>query len=94
MGKSSLRLSVSRGPADEEAVIAPASSLRRDIALAVTVAALLLMGMAIGGTFAPQPEPIVAAQSAPAAEPTQEFVYFPSQYVNQGVEIPEQIPTF
>lgn len=94
MSTRNLRLSVSQDPSEDEAVNPAASSLRRDIALAVIVVTLLLMGVAVGGTFAPRPEPVVAAESGAAAEPAQDFVYFPSQYVNQGVEIAEPTPTF
>ena len=95
MSTRNQRLSVIPGSSDGEAGTAPASSVRRDVALAMVVVTLLLMGLAVGGTIAPQPEPAVATQSrAAAAPPSQEFVYFPSQYVNQGVETPEPIPTF
>jgi len=73
----------------------PSSALRRDVALAFVVAALLALGVALGGTISAKQEPLLAQQTEiPAAQPSQEFVYFPSQYVNQGVETSEVIPTF
>jgi hypothetical protein len=95
MSTRNQQLSVIPGPSDGEAGTASAPSARRDVALAMAVVTLLLMGVAVGGTLAPQAEPAIATQSgAAAAQPSQEFVYYPSQYVNQGLEIPEPIPTF
>ena len=70
----------------------PQSSLRRDLAVALLVAAGLVAG-ALGGGVLREAPTAVAATSA-AVEPSQETVYFPSQYVNQGKEIPEPAPTF
>lgn len=72
----------------------------RDIALASVVVAILFMGIE-SGAFSPQSSAelqIPAVQPYqelnPAVQPRPEFVYFPSQYVNQRIEIREHIPTF
>jgi hypothetical protein len=70
------------------------SGLPLDIALAAIFVAILLMGVAAGGAFAPEWGAPVAEPQASAAQPSQEFVYFPSQYVNQGTEIPGPSATF
>ncbi len=68
---------------------------RRDVAIAVIVAAVLLLGAAIGGAFSTRSEVDAAAHSvSPAPEPTEGFVYFPSQYVNQATEVEEHIQAF
>ena len=95
MRANNQRLSTVSGRPDGEAGDGPARPPRREIAAAIIVVALLLTGVAVGAARAPRPEQAVAAQSAgDAAQPPQEFIYFPSQYVNQGAEIPEPIPTF
>ena len=64
---------------------------RRDVAIAVIVAAVLLLG----GAFSTRSEVDAAAHSvSPAPEPTEGFVYFPSQYVNQATEVEEHVQAF
>ena len=70
----------------------------RDIALALLVTVILFVGI-LGGALAPQSS---ADLQIPGVEPYQEwapteqedFVHFPSLYVNQGMGIEEHIPTF
>ena len=69
------------------------SGLGREIGVTAAVVAILLAG-ALGGMFAPQSGTPVAEAQASAPQPSQEFVYFPSQFVNQGTEMPETAPTF
>jgi hypothetical protein len=90
---TSKHLSVIPAITDGDASRAP-SGLPLDIALGAIVVAILLTGVAAGGAFAPDWGAPVAEPQASAAQPSQEFVYFPSQYVNQGTEIPEPTPTF
>lgn len=83
-------------PAGAPAVVRPESRepmARRDVALAIVIVALLLAGVALGALRAAQ-APAVAAAIENEAQEAGEFVYFPSQYVNQGVEVPEDVPTF
>jgi len=95
MSTSKQRLSAVPDSPVSVAADAPAYSLRRDIALALIVVALLMTGVALGGMFAPHAAPAFAAPSgAQESKSTEKFVYFPSQYVNQGVDIPEPTPTF
>lgn len=89
------RLSAVPGRPAAGASDGPARSSRREIAAAMVVVTLLLMGVAVGAARAPRPEPAIAGPSAAdAAQPSQEFIYFPAQYVNQGVEIAVETPTF
>jgi hypothetical protein len=70
------------------------TALRRDVAVAALVAALLLAGVVVGGSMAAREEPLLGQSiETPAAEAPQ-FQYFPSQYVNQGVESFDELPTF
>ena len=69
------------------------SGFPRDLLLTVVIVALLL-AVALGGSVAPHPGAPVAEAQASAPQPTQEFVYFPSQYVNQGTEMPEPTSAF
>ena len=82
----------SAGPqAASERVTAP----RRDVVLAVGVVAILVTGAALGGSLAARHEPLLAQPVEIAgAEPPLEFEYFPSKYVNQGVESSADLPTF
>jgi hypothetical protein len=68
--------------------------LPRDVVMAVIVSAVLLAGIGAGAAFSPDSGTHAVATQAVASQPSQEFVYFPSQYVNQGTEIPEPTPTF
>jgi hypothetical protein len=90
---TSKHLSVIPAATDGDASRAP-SALPRDIALAAIFVAILLMGVAAGGAFAPEWGAPVAEPQASAAQPSQKFVYFPSQYANQGTEIAEPASTF
>jgi hypothetical protein len=69
-------------------------SLSRDAVVAMIVVTALLMGIGAGAAFQPQPGTPAAEPQSVASQPSGEFVYFPSQYVNQGTEIPEPVPTF
>lgn len=69
-------------------------SLSRDVVLGIIVVGILLMGIGAGAAFQPQPHTPAAEPQTVPSQPSAEFVYFPSQYVNQGTEIPEPIPTF
>lgn len=69
----------------------------RDIAVAVIVAVLMLSGAGISqlaatGTAAEIQEHAEPAEPAP--ERQSDWVYFPSQYVNQGTEKEEHIQAF
>ncbi len=90
---TSKHLSVIPAATDGDAPRAP-SGLPLDIALGAIVVAILLTVVAAGGAFAPDWGAPVAEPQASAAQPSQEFVYFPSQYVNQGTEIAESTATF
>jgi len=68
------------------------STLRRDLAVALVVVAVLVVGALGGGLFRETPTAVAAAPAA--ATPAQETIYFPSQYVNQGTEISETPATF
>jgi len=69
-------------------------SLRRDVALALVVVAILLLGAAVD-TLSPEQGVVPSGQVEMAARPgAADFVYFPSQYVNQGVEISDSVPQF
>ena len=70
----------------------PRSTLRRDLAVALVVVAVLVVGALGGGLFRETPTAVAAAPAA--AEPSQETAYFPSQYVNQGKEVSDPTPTF
>lgn len=85
--------SISAGP--DAAASNSATALRREVALAVIVGALLLGGVAVGGSLADGQEPLLSQQAdVSEAQPPLEFDYFPSHYVNQGVESSDEIPTF
>lgn len=92
---TSKHLSVIHAAPDGSPTRAP-SGLSRDIVLAVIFVVILLTGVAAGGALAPEPGAPAAEPQASAAQPSasEAFVYFPSQYVNQGAEIPEPVPTF
>lgn len=66
----------------------PVSRVRRDIAVAIVLVALLLAGIAAGAIRA-----LRQAESG-AVEPAGEYADIPAQYVNQGVVVREQIPAF
>ena len=75
--------------------------LRRDVALALIVVAVLLLGAAVE-TLSPQPGAALtppggiamAKAESESSQPSEDFVYFPSQYVNQGIEILDPISQF
>jgi lysozyme family protein len=67
------------------------STLAHDLAFASVVAVILGVGI-LGGAVSPEATALTA--EVEAARPSRETVYFPSQYVNQGREIPEPAPTF
>jgi hypothetical protein len=72
-----------------------ATAPRRDVVLAVVVVAILVTGAALGGSLAARQEPLLAQPiEISGAEPPLEFEYFPSKYVNQGVESSADLPTF
>ena len=84
----------SSGPASPDGGCEYLSALPREVAFAAVIAALLLAGVAVGASLAARPESLlVQAVQGPAAVPL-EFYYFPSQYVNQGIESTEEIPTY
>ena len=66
----------------------------RAIAIAAILVAIFLTGVAAGRSFGPESGVPTTDSQASAPQPAQEFVYFPSQYVNQGKEIPEAASTF
>jgi hypothetical protein len=70
------------------------TALRRDVAAGAIITVLLLAGVAMGGSMAAREEPLLgqSIETSPV-EPAQ-FEYFPSQYVNQGVESFDDLPTF
>ena len=91
MSSSQYRSSRPAGPDDGCEYLA---ALPREIAFAAVIAALLLAGVAVGASLAARPEPTLAqAIQAPAAVPL-ELDYFPSRYVNQGVDSTEEFPTY
>ena len=93
MQTSKQHLSVISGATDDGISDTP-FVLRRDIALALIVVAILLLGAAVD-TFSPQSGAVSAGQVEMASpQPSGDFVYFPSQFVNQGVEISEPIAQF
>ena len=70
------------------------SALPCDIAFAAVIAALLLAGIAVGASLAARQEfLLVQPVQVPEALPLK-FDYFPSLYVNQGIEPAEEFPTF
>ena len=97
-------------PADQGVTASDhATELRRDIAAATIVVALLLAGVAVGGSVAGRQEPLLAQeqpslgeQELRAAQPAEasgsglslKFEYFPSNHVNQGIESVDEAPTF
>ena len=90
---SKQHLSVISGAADDGISNTP-FVLRRDVALALIVVAILLLGAAVG-TFSPQTGVVPAGQVETASpQPSNDFVYFPSQFVNQGTEMPDPIAQF
>jgi hypothetical protein len=84
----------SRNRARPEAACEYTIALRRDVAAAALITALLLAGMAVGGSMAALEEPLLgqSVDTSPVEPPR--FEYFPSQYVNQGVESFDELPTF
>lgn len=82
-------------PASADADSDYASALRRDLALAVVIAVLLLIGVTVGGSLAAREEPLLAQPvEVSEAELPLAFDYFASNYINQGVESSEELPTF
>ncbi|HZM45694.1 MAG TPA: hypothetical protein VFC14_12735 [Burkholderiales bacterium] len=69
-------------------------AMRRDVALAAVITALMLGGVAVGASLAARQESLLIQPVQAAAVETLEFDYFPSRYVNQGVESSEDLPTF
>lgn len=70
----------------------PQSALAHDIAFAFVVAVILLVGIG-DGALSLHAASAVTSEVEPA-RPPRETVYFPSQYVNHGRDIPDQPPTF
>ena len=67
----------------------------RGIGVAAVAVVIVLLGAAVGGSLSPKSGTDAPAQHvALAPEPTQEFVYFPAQYVNQATEVEEHIQAF
>jgi hypothetical protein len=64
------------------------------IAMALIAVAILLLGAAAGGMVSDTPGMETAQRAAPAPQSSGDFVYFPSQYVNQATEIEEHIQAF
>jgi hypothetical protein len=60
--------------------------------LAGTVLAVFVLVVAAGRSFGPESGVRVTGVSAP--QPSQEFVYFPSQYVHEATKTPEDTSTF
>lgn len=73
------------------------SSTSRDTVLASVVLGILFLGIA-SGAVAPDSNAELRTPDAQASTPAdrlqQDFIYFPSQYVNQGTTIEVEIPTF
>ena len=70
------------------------TALRRDVVAAAVLTGLMLAGVAVGASLAARQDPLLMQSThVPAAEPLQ-LDYFPSWYVNQGVESFEDLPTF
>jgi len=67
----------------------------RDVPFALVAVALIVGGMALGGSLSARQEPpsTQPPRTSPAV-PAPQFDYFPSHYVNQGVESSQEIPTF
>ena len=85
---SKQRLSVISDAADGAHSVPP-SGMRRDVALAVIFIAILLLGMVVG-SVSTQPGAAAAGHvEIVSPQPSNDFVYFPSQFVNQGTEMPE-----
>jgi hypothetical protein len=85
--KTTPRLKVVKDPVPSER-----PRLRRDGVLAFLVVTILFSG-ALGGAPSPLSAAAVTGMTEPVV-PSQETIYFPSQYVNQGREIPDPAPTF
>jgi hypothetical protein len=68
--------------------------LPREVAFAAVIAALLLAGVVVGASLAARPEALLVRPFQAPAAVTLEFDYFPSRYVNQGVEPTEEFPTY
>ena len=68
--------------------------LPRDVGMARIFVVILVAGIGAGAAFSPDSGTPAAGAQPVASQPSQEFVYFPSQYFNQGTEIPEPTPTF
>ena len=70
------------------------AALRRDVVLASVITALLLAGVAVGGSRAAWQEPLlVQSVEVSRTEPVASD-YFPAKHVNRGVESVEELPTF
>ena len=83
------------GGTAEQEMPAQAGKSRLDVALAVVIVTLLAAGMGAGASRADRQEPLLRQPvEASGAEFPVEFEYFPSKYVNQGVESWEELPTF
>jgi hypothetical protein len=68
---------------------------RRVLSMVAVIFAALLLGAAVGRALPTKPEAVAAAQSGSTApQPTETFVYFPSQYVNQATEREEHIQAY
>ena len=70
----------------------PRSPLARDLVFALVLAAVLFVGT--GGSALSAQTPTAVTAEIEVARPPRETVYFPSQYVNPGREIPEPAPAF
>ena len=81
------------GPGAQSSAPEPVVS-RRDVSVAVIVVAVLLGDAALGGLVSSRSGSDVTQKTATAPEPPVEFVYFPSQYVNQATEPEEHIQAF
>jgi hypothetical protein len=68
-------------------------AMRRDVALAAVITALMLGGVAVGASLAARQEwPLIQPVQAPAAEPLDSST--PRHYVNQGVSRPKTCRRF
>jgi hypothetical protein len=62
--------------------------------VAGTFLALFVLVVVAGRSFGPESGIPVTGPEVSAPQPSQEFVYFPSQYVNQAMKPPEDTSTF
>jgi hypothetical protein len=62
--------------------------------LAGTVLAVFVLVVAAGRSFVPESGVPVTGPQVSAPQPSEEFVYFPSQYVNEATKTPEDTSTF